>query len=449
MTKYSILNKVHVNVEVTNNPYQFEESQLFEMAMRINKNRSFLFVSKVLGKHIALPPQVPLLLGQLLAMHYMEVVEQAPDMRAAAVADMLKQQVDLQRGLEALETQPIIVKRPLKIIGFAETATALGHAFFNAFGGQVDYVHTTREVIPELEPLATFEEEHSHATTHYVYMQDDSFFDGDDEIILVDDELTTGKTNLNIVSQIIAKFPHKKTFTIVSILDWRSEEHHQAYRQFEQQHGITIHEVSLLAGHIDVAGETVTQPFEQPVQQKVLPRITYATLDHLLPTDQYIAVSSQQADGTLCTKPYYFGSGRFGLSKQQDLLIRQQMPIFTQQLQALRKGGQTLVLGTGEFMYIPMRLAALLGDNVSYHSTTRSPIYAHPDSFIYNQYQFDSPEHHGVANYVYNIPANHYSDAIIIAERVTSKQAMTMLIDELSQAQIEHITILTLTDGRV
>ena len=99
-------------------------------------------------------------------------------------------------------------------------------------------------------------------------------------------------------------------------------------------------------------------------------------------------------------------------------------------------------------MYIPMRIAALLGDNVSYHATTRSPIYAHPESCIYNQYTFESPEHSGVQNYLYNIPINAYDEAFIVLERITSEHALQQLIDALSQAQIPHITILTLTDGR-
>lgn len=117
-------------------------------------------------------------------------------------------------------------------------------------------------------------------------------------------------------------------------------------------------------------------------------------------------------------------------------------------LQQLRTGNKTLVLGTGEFMYIPMRIAALLGEGVQFHSTTRSPIYAHPNSYIYNQYTFESPDHSGVQNYAYNIPIQHYDEVFIIAERITNERALQQLIDALSQAQIPQMTIVTLTDGR-
>lgn len=40
------------------------------MAARVNKKRAFLFVSKVLGKHIPVHPVKPLLVSGLLAMAY-------------------------------------------------------------------------------------------------------------------------------------------------------------------------------------------------------------------------------------------------------------------------------------------------------------------------------------------------------------------------------------------
>ena len=62
--------KVHVQIE--HNPYELPAETLYEMAARINKKRSFLFVSKVLGKHIPIPPQVPLIASALLASIYYE-----------------------------------------------------------------------------------------------------------------------------------------------------------------------------------------------------------------------------------------------------------------------------------------------------------------------------------------------------------------------------------------
>ena len=56
-------------------------------------------------------------------------------------------------------------------IGFAETATGLGHAVFNLFD-QAYYLHTTREQIPQLASELNFNEDHSHAVNHRCYPLD-------------------------------------------------------------------------------------------------------------------------------------------------------------------------------------------------------------------------------------------------------------------------------------
>ena len=148
-------------------------------------------------------------------------------------------------------------QQPTTFIGFAETATALGHAVFSTFENNAKYIHTTREQINERTSIINFEEEHSHATSHRVYARDLQFFQDDSEVVLVDDEITTGKTAINIIQTITAAYPSKKVFTVVSILDWRSAEHRQRYRQLEQELEITIHAVTLIDGAISVTGEPV------------------------------------------------------------------------------------------------------------------------------------------------------------------------------------------------
>ena len=71
---YTILDKITVDIEVTANPYQLHLEELFTMAARINKKRSFLFVSKVLGKHLPIQPQKGLITAALLAARYAESI---------------------------------------------------------------------------------------------------------------------------------------------------------------------------------------------------------------------------------------------------------------------------------------------------------------------------------------------------------------------------------------
>ncbi|MGV7331495.1 phosphoribosyltransferase domain-containing protein, partial [Mycobacterium kansasii] len=86
--------------------------------------RSFLFVSKVLGKHIPIRPAKGILGGSLLAARYMQVVkESTPIDLEPILSQFLKEEPSVTyESFINEKSNPVI-------IGFAETATALGHAF--------------------------------------------------------------------------------------------------------------------------------------------------------------------------------------------------------------------------------------------------------------------------------------------------------------------------------
>ncbi|MDR0764709.1 MAG: phosphoribosyltransferase family protein [Synergistaceae bacterium] len=135
--------------------------------------RSYVIVNPLLAKHLPSVPSVSL-----------EYFKQLGD----AVA-------------ETCEGEHVLV------IGFAETATAVGAAVAHAIDDAV-YVHTTRETpacqSEDGETLVTeFLEEHSHARNQALYLRrrlrDLSKYD---RLVFVEDEITTGKTILNFLRNI-------------------------------------------------------------------------------------------------------------------------------------------------------------------------------------------------------------------------------------------------------
>ena len=138
------------------------------------------------------------------------------------------------------------------MIGFAETTTALGHGVYDVIEG-ASYIHTTREQLLDLDPSLVFEEEHSHATDQLCYA-DDALLRTDRPIVLVDDEVTTGRTNMNIIRDLHAKHP-RSSYTILSILDWRTEEHEEAMLQLQEELGVNITSLSLLKGQMMFRGQ--------------------------------------------------------------------------------------------------------------------------------------------------------------------------------------------------
>ena len=162
-----------VDINIRKNKYNLNLDDLIIMGKRINNpKRNFLFISKVLGKHIEAKPKVCKEIGLKLA-----------------------------RLIVDKEERSYKNNEKISVIGFAETATGLGMAVASYIKNSY-YITTTRECITELKSILKFEEEHSHATTHKCFPLDKDKLVNSEKIILVDDEITTGKSMINIIKEL-------------------------------------------------------------------------------------------------------------------------------------------------------------------------------------------------------------------------------------------------------
>ncbi|MDN3016796.1 phosphoribosyltransferase family protein [Paenibacillus sp. BSR1-1] len=431
---FHILDSINVEIEVTENPYQLPIDDLFTMAARINKKRTFLFVSKVLGKHLPIDANKGLTTAALLAVRFLESI------KGLECREKERLLLSFQQGGEFID-QPFIPPHinPI-VIGFAETATALGHAFFSCFQN-ADYFHTTREEIENQTPGITFEEEHSHATSHRCYVAPE-LLQNNREIILVDDEMTTGKTAINIIRSIHEQFPRKE-YTVVSILDWRSDENKAEFFRLEKELDIKIKVVSLLSGTVLVHQlkglEEQSHEFNRENQIEMsIEKVRLAQYFKPSPFHDRINV------------PYINDTGRFGLNNAQQLRNQQKMAKAAKFLKDKRSGQNTLCLGTGEFMYLPMKLAAGMGKGISYQSTTRSPIYIKNQEGYGARFglTFPNPEDWDVTHFVYNIPPGFYDELFIFFEREIELKNLQPFLDGLAPLQIESVKVVFFSNAR-
>jgi hypothetical protein len=431
---FNILDSIKVEVSVEKNDFHIPPETLFKMAARINKKRSFLFVSKVLGKHLPIHPNRGLLTSALLAAKYYEEVK-------GGRCELKNEWLSAFSKSEPFFSGSAFIQKtfdPL-IIGFAETATALGHAFFDCFEG-ADYVHTTREVLQDQPPVISFEEEHSHATSHRCYLPL-QMVANEREIILVDDELTTGKTALNIIRSIQSRFPRKE-YSVVSILDWRSEEDKQEFKKLEHILGITIHVVSLIAGkvQVNIQNEKLEQRGEDFPCQKKKAQIEKIYLPSLF---EEAKISTISTNGSENNTPFLYETGRFGISSDVNWQTQRKTLEAASFLTSKRSGRNALCLGTGEFMYLPMKIAAEMGPGISYQSTTRSPIFVKNETGYGAEYglAFSNPEDPDIDHFVYNIPPGFYDELFLFLEREVDNEQLFPLLKELEKTQIESIKI--------
>lgn len=414
-----LLPNMSIDIEVLENPLNLSIDDLFIMAARVNKKRGFLFVSKLLGKHIPLPPAQSLLTSGLLAIEYFEQItgSNVKEKDSIIKGCFSEDPLEIQEAYNWLSGLKLDLKNDSLIIGFAETATSLGHAFFDCIE-HFDYIHTTREEIKGRVPVLNFKEEHSHSVNQFCYI-DEHQINNQKPIVLIDDEMTTGKTALNIIRDIHSKFP-REHYSVVSILDWRSNENREQFLLLERELGVRIYTTSLLSGHFLFSGETIEEAEYdyQPEPRKAELHIERFNLSPFFTSTSYV----NGKDGI----PYIKETGRFGLSSDHKENVDDSCAKAADYLIQNRKGQKTLCLGTGELMYLPMKIASLLGDGVLYHSTTRSPILPidRQGYAIQNGFSFINPEDDAVVHYVYNIPEDEYDELFLFFEKEVSEESL-------------------------
>ena len=394
-----------VTVTTASHPY----GELYKMALRINKKRSFLFVSTVLGKHLPLRPQLPLIASALLAITLYEQLTGEVHAAKAQLAEALntKDEAAIAKAYALASNLELDIGEAL-VIGFAETATALGHGVYDCLLG-THYIHSTREQLAKPVTLY-FEEEHSHATDQRCYA-DAALFQGD-TIILVDDEITTGQTVMNIITSLRERFSHKR-YIVLALLDWRTDEHCARTAQFAQQAGISLTFYALIKGTVQTSGAIAL-----PQQASLEGSNEAYTLLQMPKTAKY--------------EGYLQHSGRFGTNASLVSYCQQ----IAERLTPLRTG-RTAVIGTGEFMYVPMKVASYMGQDVWYHATTRSPIYVYdaPDYPITARYRIAGDVEH----YIYNVA--HYDDVFIMVERQPTEAELKELVKPFSA---QHVYVVTM-----
>ncbi|PLS19732.1 hypothetical protein CVD28_04790 [Bacillus sp. M6-12] len=429
---FNILNQVQLDIETIANPFQFEMEDLFVMGARVNPKRSFLFVSKLLGKHLEVHPDIPKLSGHLLSNLFAKKYGNQYFSNIHSLVEAVKTGNMTEKVKGELNKTHSLSEKVL-FLGFAETATGIGHAVFSAFDN-AHYVHTTREEFSDKKSVFDFQEEHSHATDHLCYLLDTEVLEEVSHIVLIDDEITTGNTCLNLIRSLNELYPNKR-YTIMSLLDWRTEQQEQNYETFKQELNLEIDVLSLLRGSVELKNNTV---FEKQALEESEIDIEdvkgYRLIVH--PMKDRVAVQRGliERDSLLLT------TGRFGVTSEQAKVIEKEAKKIGGYLQQLRKGNKTLSIGNGEFMYVPSRISAYMGEGVAYKSSTRSPIYvAQEEGYpVHDRIEYELKN--GVVNYLYNLKDSGFDEVFFFVENNMNQDTVESIYKNIRSKGIEHIT---------
>ena len=282
------------------------------------------------------------------------------------------------------------------VLGFAETATALGAAVASRLGPDCAFLTTTREA-GEGPGWVRFLEEHSHAAEQKLWGGDlDALLQKTDTVLFVDDEISTGKTLRNMVAQLTRRWPAlgEKTLVAASLLNRVTPEQEEDLADA----GITCRCLVRLPQEdhtAQVADWTVTEappavPQNLSFRQETLPG------EGLLDPRKTLRIGAYDSS---CQ------------AVAEAMLSRALGPVETL--------GKTLVLGTEECMYPALRLGERLerlGAEVCCHATTRSPIGLcdAPGYPIRSGWKLPSFYEEERTTYVYNL--REYDTVIVVSD---------------------------------
>ena len=303
------------------------------------------------------------------------------------------------------------------VLGFAETATALGAAVASRLGPDCAFLTTTREA-GEGPGWVRFLEEHSHAAEQKLWGGDlDALLQKTDTVLFVDDEISTGKTLRNMVAQLTRRWPAlgEKTLVAASLLNRVTPEQEKALADA----GITCRCLVRLPQEdhtAQVADWTVTEappavPQNLSFRQETLP-----------------------GEGLLDPRKTL----RIGAYDSSCQAVAEAMLSHT--LGPVETLGKTLVLGTEECMYPALILGERLerlGAEVCCHATTRSPIGLcdAPGYPIRSGWKLPSFYEEERTTYVYNL--KEYDTVIILSDtKKTDLRAIQALASVLTCKQL-------------
>ncbi|MFE6891674.1 phosphoribosyltransferase [Streptomyces sp. NPDC057694] len=369
-----------LGVELAGDP---ELTGLLGLALRRNPKRAHLLVSNVLGKHVPQRPSVVWRTGHDLGVRVRELL-----------------------GDEAA--------RRSVVLGYAETATGLGHSVADGLA-LAPYLHSTRRPVEGVPRAGGFEESHSHATSHLLLPENPRLLAGDGPLVLVDDEFSTGNTVLNTI-RVLHELHARERYVIVALVDMRSPDDQGRLEAFAREIGARVDLIVSARGSVRLPdgvlakGQALVAEHESRAAGLPRPRRARGEIVRVAGLGWPEGVP----DG-----------GRHGFRPEHRERLEAALPAMAERLAPhLRGRGRVLVLGNEELMYAPLRLGTALeaaGADVAYSTTTRSPVLAVDDPGYAIRTRLVFPAHDAPADgpgerYAYNVAGGGFDTVVVVLD---------------------------------
>ncbi|MEU6223015.1 phosphoribosyltransferase [Streptomyces sp. NPDC047042] len=370
-----------------------ELRELLGLALRRNPKRAHLLVSNVLGKHVPQSPAVVYGHGFALGRRVRELLGADESRRAV-------------------------------VLGYAETATGLGHCVADGVG-LAPYLHSTRRPVEGVARAGGFEESHSHATSHLLLPENPALLAGPGPLVLVDDEFSTGNTVLNTIRALHERYPRER-YVIVALVDMRAPTDVARLDEFAAEIGAQIDLITAAKGTVTLPegvlekGQALVAGHEQPTsgaRGTARPAPTDPHPPNNQPTRVELRWPAKLPDGA-----------RHGFTPGHRIRLETALPAMAATLaESLPEDAhRVLVLGFEELMYAPLRLARELEQvtqvaEIRYSTTTRSPVLAVDDPGYAIRSRLVFPAHDDPADgpgerYAYNVAGAGFDAVVAVVD---------------------------------
>ncbi|GAA2253510.1 phosphoribosyltransferase [Streptomyces amakusaensis] len=390
--------------------------ELLGLALRRNPKRAHLLVSQVLGKHVPTSPAVVHAAGHGLGLRVRALLGDGDAARAV-------------------------------VVGYAETATALGHSVADGVG-LAPYLHSTRRPVPGTTAAGGFEEAHSHATSHLLLPADPGLLTRPGPLVLVDDEFSTGSTVLGTVRELHRVFPRER-YVIVALVDMRSAADRRRLESFAEEIGARVDLIALASGTVSLPGDVLARGQDLVARYEPAPEPAPASSAGASPVRRVdLGWPAGLPDG-----------GRHGFLPAHRDRLEEALPAMAARLaealslspgprqgQGQGQGGRVpggspgtppprrvLVLGFEELMYAPLRLGTALerltDAEVRYSTTTRSPVLTVDDPGYAIRTRLAFPAHDDPADgpgerYAYNVAGGGFDAVVAVVDSAADTPAL-------------------------
>lgn len=445
-------NEQQVEVKVVKNRFDFEIDEMLAITQEEQSDFPFIPVSPCLGYSRGLYPEHPLLIGLLLGFLYHESLTGETDERIHNIAKAInsKNRGKMIQALNTVEANKLGHYPPTRFLGLSERAVNLGQSIFSLFEDDVMFLASTRDKIISHPPLLDHDDIVDPLERLFFYTKDKDFFDNDERIAIIDNHLLNGLSVLNLIKKIYDKYPERETFTVLTPIDLRSASVKEAFSSLEKSLNIKINIISLMTFNVEI--QEKDNLTENLIQNQLLKneqhetKVQYHSLRNVINDHFIVKAQNMLRDGTIHDNHYFISTGRFTLTGKEQQISEELFQRMGELLNDLLDDSPKLVIGVGEFLYIPLQIARYLpGKNINVQGTTRFNFDLSTLKHSNKKISFMSPLERTITHYLYNLNIDQYEAIIVFVERLRHKTEIDDLVQQLKILGAKSILVIEMT----